>query len=492
MVLSCKSHAVQVHIYEGNEPPQFRAIFQRFIVFKGGHSSGYKKFISENDIVDDTYQGDGTALFRIQGSGPDSMQTIQVDAVASSLNSSYCFILHVGNAIYTWAGNLTSSVDHDLLERQLDLIKPNLQYKPQKEGAETVQFWDILGGKSEYPNEKIAKQPENDPHLFYCSYAEGTLKVEEIFTFNQDDLMTEDIFILDCQSEIFVWVGQQVASKSKLEAFNIGKKFLECDILMEKLSRETPIFIVTEGSEPQFFTRFFTWDSSKTALQVHGNSYQRKLAIVKNGVTPVISKSKQRLPMTGAKTEMHQRSRSVSSALEKPRPRGRSPAFNAIASTFENPNARNFSTPPSVSKIYPKSSHSDTTKTGPQSAAIAALTSSFESVAHSTPQSSKARIPVRRTKAESLDKGNPSSSRHENLTISEDAEEKIKEEGLPTYPYECLITSSTNPVTDIDVTKREAYLSATVFKEKFNMSRSAFYKLPKWKQNKLKIALNLF
>jgi hypothetical protein len=35
---------------------------------------------------------------------------------------------------------------------------------------------------------------------------------------------------------------------------------------MEKLSRETPIFIVSEGSEPQFFTRFFNWDSTKSLV----------------------------------------------------------------------------------------------------------------------------------------------------------------------------------------------------------------------------------
>jgi hypothetical protein len=41
-----------------------------------------------------------------------------------------------------------------------------------------------------------------------------------------------------------------------------------------------------EGGEPSFFTRFFTsWDSSKSAM--HGNSFQRKLKIVKNGGTPV-------------------------------------------------------------------------------------------------------------------------------------------------------------------------------------------------------------
>jgi gelsolin len=35
--------------------------------------------------------------------------------------------------------------------------------------------------------------------------------------------MTEDIFILDCYSEIFVWVGQQVDSKSRVHALTIGE-----------------------------------------------------------------------------------------------------------------------------------------------------------------------------------------------------------------------------------------------------------------------------
>ena len=34
--------------------------------------------------------------------------------------------------------------------------------------------------------------------------------------------MAEDIFLLDCHSDIFVWVGQQVDSKTKLQALTIG------------------------------------------------------------------------------------------------------------------------------------------------------------------------------------------------------------------------------------------------------------------------------
>jgi hypothetical protein len=35
---------------------------------------------------------------------------------------------------------------------------------------------------------------------------------------------------------------------------------------MENLARETPIFTVMEGSEPPFFTRFFTWDLAKSLV----------------------------------------------------------------------------------------------------------------------------------------------------------------------------------------------------------------------------------
>ena len=83
---------------------------------------------------------------------------------------------------------------------------------------------------------------------------------------------------------------------------------------MENVSRETPLYVITGGSEPQYFTRFFTWDFAKSAVslylldysafgvfeisrakliflpyelfQMHGNSFERRLSIVKDGVKP--------------------------------------------------------------------------------------------------------------------------------------------------------------------------------------------------------------
>jgi hypothetical protein len=54
-------------------------------------SKGYKKFIAEKGITDETYEENKTALFRVQGTSPNNMQAIQVDPV--SLIKLICLIV---------------------------------------------------------------------------------------------------------------------------------------------------------------------------------------------------------------------------------------------------------------------------------------------------------------------------------------------------------------------------------------------------------------
>ncbi|WCJ42098.1 villin putative [Euphorbia peplus] len=72
LVLSFFPLFFYARLYEGSEPIQFSTIFQSLIIFKGGLSSGYKNIIAEKELPDETYQEDGVALFRVQGSGPDN------------------------------------------------------------------------------------------------------------------------------------------------------------------------------------------------------------------------------------------------------------------------------------------------------------------------------------------------------------------------------------------------------------------------------------
>ncbi|XP_059429966.1 villin-1 isoform X2 [Corylus avellana] len=454
MVDSSKGDPVLAQVVEDKEPVQFFLIFQALIILKGGMSKGYKKFIAEKGIADETYEENKIALFRVQGTSPNNMQAIQVDPVSSSLNSSYCYILQTETFIFTWIGNLSSTRDHDLLDRMLELINPTWQPTSVREGSEPDIFWNALGGKAEYPREKEMKGYVEDPHLFALNTNEGDFKVrltqsvKEIYNFSQDDLTTEDVLVLDCHREIYVWIGYHSNIRSKQQALILGLKFLEMDILVEGLSLETPLFIVTEGHEPPFFTRFFEWDSSKANM--HGNSFERKLAILKgkpqNLEVSVRSSWKAHSRET---TPDGLRSKSVSSNGQG---RSASPATNVLGSNLMSPSNQQFSGPtPIVRKLFSGSS------------------------------------PLSGAASPAVEPRSPSQG--VGLIQADGSGDCMN---LLSYPYERLKVISSDPVAGIDVTKREAYLSDEEFLEKFGMTKRAFYGLPKWRQNKLKMSLDLF
>lgn len=69
----------------------------------------------------------------------------------------------------------------------------------------------------------------------------------------------------------------------------------------------------------------------------------------------------------------------MSVSAERVRVRGRSPAFNALASTFENHSARNLSTPPTMmGKLFPRSVATEAGSQASRSAAIAALSAGLQ------------------------------------------------------------------------------------------------------------------
>lgn len=457
IVDSMKGDSVVGQVIEEKEPIEFFLIFQTLIVFKGGLSTRYKRFIAEKGIADETYDEKKTALFRVQGTSPNNMQAIQVDQVSSSLNSSYCFILQTETSIFTWVGNLSSTRDHDLLDRMLDLINPTLQPISVREGSEPDVFWKALGGKAEHPREREIKAYVEDPHLFTCTFTDGDLKVKEIFNFTQDDLTTEDMLILDCNREIYVWCGCHSNVRSKKQALEIGLKFLEIDILVEGLSLETPIYVVTEGHEPTFFTRFFEWDSSKANM--HGSSFERRLAILKGTAQKI------EVPLRNSwkacsteNTPDSLRSRSVSSNGLR---RSASSAFSVSGSNLKSSDNHQISSVSPIARSlfsgsYPDHDSADGSPVPPRPTAV---------------------VP---------------SSPSENVGLDQINGVKI-DVNLLIFPYERLKVVADDPVTTgIDVTKREAYLSEEEFQQIFGMTKTAFYKLPKWRQNKLKRSVHLF
>ena len=102
--------AIQVRVTQGSEPRHFIKMFQgKMIVFSGGKASGF------NNVHDhDTYDADGTRLFRVRGTSPDDVRAVQVEEVANELNSEDVFILETPSNTWIWTGQASDPAEVDI------------------------------------------------------------------------------------------------------------------------------------------------------------------------------------------------------------------------------------------------------------------------------------------------------------------------------------------------------------------------------------------
>ncbi|GFP87748.1 villin-2 [Phtheirospermum japonicum] len=462
MYSSLKGRPVQGRIFQGKEPPQFVAIFQPMVILKGGISSGYKNYIADQGLNDETYTSDGVALICISGTSPHNNKAVQVEAVATSLNSNECFLLQTGTSTFNWHGNQSTLEQHQLAAKVAEFLKPGSPMKHTKEGTESSSFWSALGGKESYTSEKLSTEIVRDPHLFAFSFIKGKSEVEEIYNFTQDDLLTEDVMILDTHAEVFVWVGQSVDSKEKQSAFEIGQKYIEMAASLEGLPQNVPLYKVTEGYEPCFFTTYFSWDHAKA--NAHGNSFQKKI-----------------MQLFGAGQEER------SSGSNNDGPTQRASALAALNSAFNSS---------STAKSASASRTGGTTGQGSQrAAAVAALSSvltaekkdvtpSRSPTAESSPPASMKSgdaAEIEDSKEEENETVEPNEEDLESKTDTEQ-DENDSEAIHTTFNYEQLRAKSENP----------AYLSDEEFESVLEMTKESFYKLPRWKQDMLKKNVDLF
>ncbi|CAF2123653.1 unnamed protein product [Brassica napus] len=507
---SLKGRPVQGRIYEGKEPPQFVALFQPMVILKGGLSSGYKSNVEEKGSPDETYTPDSISLIQVSGTGVHNNKALQVEPVATSLNTYECFLLQSGTSMFLWHGNQSA---HELLElaaKVAEFLKPGVTLKHAKEGTESSTFWFALGGKQNFTSKKASPETVRDPHLFSFSINRGKFQVEEIYNFAQDDLLTEDIYLLDTHAEVFVWVGQCVDPKEKQTVFEIGQKYIDRAGSLEGLSPKVPLYKINEGNEPCFFTTYFSWDHSKAIVQ--GNSFQKKAALLFGTHHVVEDKSsgggpRQRAEALAALNSAFNSSTSRPAYSSQDRssesqegPRQRAEALAALTSAFSSSSSTKAPPPP------PRSV--GTSQASQRAAAVAALSQVLVAENKKTPDTSPTR---RSTSSNPADDSLLTEAKDDQVEASEEEEvppaveepevkqeeteeqdESVIEPSDATFTYEQLKANSENAVTGIDYKRREAYLSEEEFQSVFGMEKDAFNNLPRWKQDLLKKKFDLF
>ncbi|XP_024866437.1 gelsolin-like isoform X2 [Kryptolebias marmoratus] len=243
--------AVQVRVVQGKEPAHLMSLFgeKPMVVYKGGTSrDGGQSEPAE------------TRLFQVRANPAGDTRAVEIDACSSQLNSNDVYLLVSSSGCWMWKGVSSSSAEARGAEYVAGLL--NVTPTQVDEGQEEDAFWEALGGKKDYCRSKRLsnKMDAHPPRLFACSNKTGNFMMEEVpGELTQDDLASDDVIILDCWDQVFVWIGNESQEEEKKEAATSAECYIKTD--PAKRDPRTPIVTVKQGFEPPTFTGWFLgWD----------------------------------------------------------------------------------------------------------------------------------------------------------------------------------------------------------------------------------------
>ncbi|XP_035032640.1 scinderin like a [Hippoglossus stenolepis] len=240
--------ATQVRVTQGQEPPHLVSLFKEkpLVIHLGGTSrkDGQSKPAS-------------TRLFHIRLSSTKATRAVEVEPVASALNTNDVFVLKESNSVTLWLGKGKTTEELEAAKYVASLLGGKVTQV--EETKEPDNFWAALGGKKEYQTSKTLQTQIRAPRLFGCSNKTGRLIAEEVPSeFTQLDLAPDDVMILDSGNQIFIWVGKDANETEKTESLKIAKDYLSSD---PSGRQDIPITTIKQGEELLSFVGWFhAWD----------------------------------------------------------------------------------------------------------------------------------------------------------------------------------------------------------------------------------------
>jgi hypothetical protein len=151
-------------------------------------------------------------MYRVQGHYGETPVATQQDHIqAKNLNSTESFFVVQAGTGHSWAWNGFGSSDGEkLYSSRLSKVMKMDGCDVVDEGTESDDFWNALGGKTEYANFKELNVAAGfDPRLFFFSINSGYNHFKELPNYVQDDLCNQNVMVMDAWSTIWVWVGKE-------------------------------------------------------------------------------------------------------------------------------------------------------------------------------------------------------------------------------------------------------------------------------------------
>lgn len=148
-----------------------------------------------------------------------------------------------------------------------------------KEGEETQEFWDSLGGKTEYSSIKnMGIAPGFEPRLFHCSNSQGYFHMKEIYNFNQEDLNNNDIMVLDVFSTVYIWVGRKSNDKERKNALKKVESYVQTCTDGRDIANVQYVTIDPCSEPINFTTHFPEWEDEVAERWLELDPYAAAMA----------------------------------------------------------------------------------------------------------------------------------------------------------------------------------------------------------------------
>ncbi|CAG0888012.1 unnamed protein product [Cyprideis torosa] len=278
----------------GEESAEFLSIFDGEItVIEGGRTtSGF--FSVEKTVYP-------TRLYSLRAEG----HRIRMDSTApckESLDSKQVMLLDAGQSLFVWVGregkNTLKSKARLLAEKINKNERKNLSSIAHVyQGEETQEFWDALktefsttsasesddgldeddeeedSSDSSEESEKTTPQPKPVapppaprtpfcPRLYQVGLGMGYLELPQVelpdAQLSKDILLSKQVYILDCFSDMFVWFGKNSTRLVRAAAMKLSEELLR---MLPTRPAHASIIKITEGTETQAFkSNFEGWD----------------------------------------------------------------------------------------------------------------------------------------------------------------------------------------------------------------------------------------
>lgn len=251
-----------------------------------------------------------TRMYKVTGTQRIVLEPVPIHY--ESLNPCYTYILDAGMSIYLWNGLKCNPITRSkarLFAENINKYERKFQAElhQMKQGDEAMAFWKLVQGppspldtslspeRPEISNESShenTQQNETDsifkPKLYKVGIGMGYLELPQVqantgrLILTKELLDTRGVYILDCYTDIFVWIGRKSTRLVRTAALKLSSS-------LEAMINRPNFTLVTstlEGTENQIFkSKFEGWDDlipvdyTRTADAVHkkASSYKKQV-----------------------------------------------------------------------------------------------------------------------------------------------------------------------------------------------------------------------